>query len=279
VGKSLIVTGAVAGVSVVTGLVTGALTDADSVGATVANAVREGRRRLSGVVPNEAELIAWERKVNRPSSKRSGIQIRPRVRTFPFLRGDANRSLAAYSDLCGEALQLSPSAGTIMAVIGNIEGGYSSGATYNRNSGNVKMMGGIAREDVTPPCYFLVDNINSLDAYQSFGVEPNQTGEAYLADNQAAWREGVSNNWRRTFGQPRYQNATAVVGGNRLTFNQLMNGGYLQQVCAIMGINGYAASYRSPSYMTARYYRLVRANRLRSNLNIVPARVQGGRVL
>lgn len=276
---NLIIAGMSAGVATAASIVTGALTDPDSIGATVAGALREGRRRLSGVVPNESEIVAWERKVNRPSSKRSGIQIRPRVRTFPFLRGDANRSLVAYSDLCGEALQLTPAAGTIMAVIGNIEGGYSSGATYNRNSGNVKMMGGIAREDVTPPCYFLIDNINSLDAYQSFGVEPNQAGEAYLADNQTAWKEGVINNWRRTFGQPRYQNATAVVGGNRLTFNQLMNGGYLQQVCAIMGINGYAASYRSPSYMTARYYRLVRANRLRNNLNIAEARVRGREVL
>lgn len=275
---NVVIAGLSAGVATVASIVTGALTDPDSVGALIGFSLREARRRLSGVVPNEAELREWERKVNRPSSKRSGIQIRPRVRTFPFLRGDSARSLTAYAELAAEAVRLSAPAGTIMAVIGNIEGGYSSGATYNRNSGNVKMMGSIAREDTTPPCYFLIDNINSLDAYQSFGVEPNQAGEAYLADNRAAWMEGVSNNWRRTFGQPRYQNASAIVGGNRLSFNDLMNGGYLQQVCAIMGINGYARSYRNPEYMTARYRRLVRAGRLQSNLNIAPARVVGREV-
>ena len=249
----VLIAGIAAGVGVTGALVTSAITDPDSVAASIAETVTSARRRGQPVIPSPDMLAQWERKVRRDPSKRSGIQVRPRVVTYPFRAGDASRSLVAYAALCGQALRTTVAGGTIMAVIANIEGGYSSGATYNRNPGNVKLMGSRARLDVTPPCYFLTDNINSFDAYQSFGVEPGQTATAHIADNEAAWIEGIQSNFNLTFAQPRYQSKSATVNGRSMSFRELLDGGYLQQVCAIMGINGYAASYRNPEYMTARY--------------------------
>jgi hypothetical protein len=179
--------------------------------------------------------------------------------------------------MASRVLGITPAGGTLWAVKANIEGGFDSNGTWNRNTGNVKLYSALARNDETPECWFIVDGVNSIDAYRSFGVGPNDTADQYLDDNPTAWGEAIRDAWDRTFGQAHYQSSFATVNGQRKTFMECINAGLLQQVCGIMGGNGYAASYRSPSFMTARYDRLRRAGRVDSVLNIQPASTVIGR--
>lgn len=276
----LTATGAIAAVGTASSLISGALTDADSIGASIVSAASRAPvaigAAMSPRLPTTEQIAAWERKVGRPASKRAGIRLRPRVRTYPYLRSQPLK-LQPFAAMAARVMSLSPAGGTILALIGNIEGAYESNSTWNRNSGNVKLYSSLALADETPECWFIVDSVRSLDLYQSFGVGPNDSADQYLEDNPAAWEESIRDGWRRTFGQPHYQNSFAIVSGQRKSFMDCMNAGLVQQVCCIMGGNGYARSYRSGSFMTARFNRLVRANRLDNNLRIVPARIVAGR--
>lgn len=209
----------------------------------------------NGYVPDADILAQWERKMGRPSSARSGIRYVPRVHTYPYLRSNPH-ILTSFATLASEALGITEKGGILWAVKANIEGGYLQNGSWNRNTGNVKLYSGLARQAVTPQCWFLVDGVNSLDAYQSFGVEAGELTPQYLEDKRDAWIAAVRDAFARTFGQTHYQRSAAVVGTRRLTFMECLNEGYLQQVCAIMGGNGYAMGYRGGTFMTARYRRM-----------------------
>ena len=206
--------------------------------------------------PTTEEVARWERKMGRPASLRGGIRIVPRVRCYPW-KNATPHIMTDFARLAGETLGIGEAGGVLWAVQANYEGGYGGGGAWNRNTNNVKLYSGLARQAGTPAVYWLRDNVNSEDMYQSFGIPADYNGgEQSLDDNVDAWREAISDNWRRTFGQPHYQNSVATVNGRKLSLMELFRGGYLQQVAVIMGRNDYAAGYNNPAVMTSGYRRM-----------------------
>lgn len=263
---ALILAGTGAAIATTGSLITGALTNADSVvnraveatrGAvsTVMNSGAATARGGNGYVPTVDEIARWERKMNRSSSLRGGIQVRPRVQCFPYTRS-APHIATPFAEMAGDTLNIGELGGIVWAVKANVEGGYSQAGSWNRNTGNVKLYSGLARQPTTPECWFLKDGVNSEDMYQSFGVGVNDRTPQYLEDNPSAWRAAIQDAFNRTFGQPHYQNSWAMVDNVRVSFMDCLRRGLLQQVCAIMGGNGYAVSYLTGTFMTARYRRM-----------------------
>jgi len=201
-------------------------------------------RRNSGPMATPEQRAEWCRKVGRTQGA-VGLREVPRVRTLASFGGSFPTDLRGFVRFAGEGLDVGPRGGTVLAVLYSFEtnaGISANAACWNNNYGNFKLYREQWHADVTPECYFLVDNavvsrnplrIGSLDYYPSFS-EPQR--------GLAAWANA-------TFFNSRYMSH----GDSR----QALRTGNIRMFCKIIGAAGYAASYRtSPRAMDARAKRL-----------------------
>jgi len=205
-----------------------------------ATAAVDPLRRNVGPMATPEQRAAWCRKVGRTQGA-VGLREVPRVRTLASFGGSFPTDLRGFVRFAGEGLDVGPRGGTVLAVLYSFETGAgrtANAACWNMNYGNFKLFSSQWHADVTPPCYFLVDNavisrnplqIGSLDYYPSF-----ETPQAGLAE----WA-------RATFFNRHY----TQHGDTRAA----LRAGNIRQFCKIIGAGGYAASYRaSPRAMDAR---------------------------
>lgn len=207
-------------------------------------------RRNYGAMATREQVEAWERKVGRNPSMRSGINQVPRVSTSPYIDPAHPYDLRGFARLAGEGAEVGIKGGYILAVLLSVEtwagfpgrGAASRIACYNNNPGNFKLSRAQALAPSTPRCWFLVDNIRSLDFYPAFGD----------------MREGVRAWSSATFGNSRYN---ARVPGKKTCLESLRDGD-IHGFCEAIGRAGYAASYRaSRNALDARAMLLTRVGR------------------
>lgn len=205
-------------------------------------------RRNSGPMATLAQVEAWERKVGRNPALRSGIRQVPRVSTSPYINPSHPYDLRGFARAAGEGADIGIKGGYCLAVLLSVEtwagvpvrGAANRIACYNNNPGNFKLYRAQYLAPVTPECWFLVDNIRSLDFYPSF---PD------MAAGVRAWSSA-------TFGNSRYN---ARVPGKPTCLEALRNGD-IHGFCEAIGRAGYAASYRaSRTALDARARLLMRA--------------------
>lgn len=220
--------------------------------AAVLTAVSPTRRNV-GNLPQVAQIEAVERKAGRPASMRSGLNIVERVRTSPYIGSDGTRmDLRAFAELCGEVTGTGRRGGYVLAVLCSVEtwagftdsirGSYPgrNPSCYNGNPGNFKYPRAALRTEAqTPPLWFLVDNIASLDLYPSF-----------MTGTEANWRAGIQKWGEYTFANSRY---------NQYGTMDALRAGNLRLFCRAIGLGGYAASYaQNPRTLHARARMLMR---------------------
>jgi len=216
-----------------------------AVGAVAGIAAIDPTRRNSGPMATTAQVEAWERKVGRNPSLRSGIRQVPRVATSPYIDAAHPYDLRGFARAAGEGADVGIKGGYLLAVLLSVEtwagvSGHGSGAMYNNNPGNFKLYRSQYLAPVTPECWFLVDRIRSLDFYPSF---PS------MSAGVRAWSSA-------TFGNSRYN---ARLPGKPTCLEALRNGD-IHGFCEAIGRAGYAASYRaSRTALDARAKLLMRA--------------------
>lgn len=167
------------------------------------------------------QIAEWERKVGRSPSKRNGIMQVDRVRTTPYVNASHPLDLRGFARLAAEGADVPLRGGYVLAVLLSVETGAGRStncALWNHNAGNFKLYREQRLAERTPPCYFLVDNIRSLDFYPAFGDLPSAI---------AAWKSV-------TFGNARY---------NQYGTMRALERGNLNDFCQAIGRAGYARSY------------------------------------
>ncbi len=188
-------------------------------------------RRNTGVRATAEQKRAWCTKVGRTQGP-TGITEVDRVRTSPYINPAFPLDLHGFARFAGEGADVGLKGGTILAALLSIEtwagvAGHGDGACYNWNFGNVKLYRQQWHMDVTPPCYFLVDRVPSLDFYPAMN-DPAQ---------------GVSVWASTTFKNARY-NAFGTIDALR--------SGNIRAFCRAIGRGGYARMYANPRAMDAR---------------------------
>lgn len=209
-------------------------------------AVVDPRFRNSGPMATPEQVEAWCRKVNRTQGARGITQV-PRVRTSPYLNAQFPLDLHGFAAAAGEGTGTGLKGGTLLAVLLSVEtnaGISPNAACWNNNFGNFKLYSGEWHADVTPPCYFLVDRVPSLDFYPSF--ETPQAGIARWAS--------------ATFANRRYGNFGSM---------DALRAGDIRAFCRALGQGGYARVYRDPRAMDARAMRLAGLGRFRRNRAVI----------
>lgn len=202
--------------------------------------------RNSGARATPEQVEAWCRKVGRTQGAR-GIQEVGRVRTSPYVNPSFPLDLRGFAIAAGEGAGVGDKGGTILAVLLSVEtnAGISvNAACYNYNFGNFKLYRDQWHADETPPCYFLVDRVPSLDFYPSFNS---------VQEGIAAWS-------RVTFGNQRY---------NRFGTMDALRAGDLRAFTKAIGQAGYARMYRDPRSMDGRAQRLAGLGRFSRNRAVI----------
>lgn len=185
--------------------------------------------RNSGSMATTEQIAAWETKVGRPASLRSGINQVARVATNPLTGGSHPHDMRVFARRMGEVSGTGIKGGYCLAVLCSVEtwigvAGHGSGACWNWNLGNTKYSRSQSRQPNLGPCYFLVDRVHSLDFYAAFN------------DLESAVRAWGNSTWANT----RYN---ARVAGKK-TCLEAMRDGDLPAFCEALGRGGYADSYR-----------------------------------
>ena len=218
-------------------------------------------RATGGILSNETNLPTDAQKAAWVQARRRKLPnvIVPRVRT-PITDGINCRRLSAAA---AAAAGVDPKGGDVLATLVSIEtnaGVRPDVACWNYNPGNAKgnhfggpvtqgPPSGYPPSSSRQPVYFLVDRINSLDFYPSF-----DTLQAGLADLVRLLRT------------PNYNRGGMM--GARLA----LESGNLYEFNRALGAGGYAASYRTPGYMSGRYLRMLASGALpRNGVVLVPA--------
>lgn len=202
--------------------------------------------RNSGARATPEQVEAWCRKVGRTQGPR-GIQEVGRVRTSPYVNAAFPLDLRGFAIAAGEGAGVGEKGGTILAVLLSVEtnAGLSvNAACYNYNFGNFKLYREQWHADQTPPCYFLVDRVPSLDFYPSFNT---------VQEGIAAWA-------RVTFANQRY---------NRYGTLEALRNGDIRAFTKAIGQAGYARMYRDPRSMDGRAQRLAGLGRFRGNRAVI----------
>jgi len=186
------------------------------------------RRRNMGPMATPEQIALWEAKVGRNPSLRGGITQVPRVATNPLVGGAHPQDMRVFAQTAGEASGTGIKGGYCLAVLMSVEtwlgvAGHGAGACWNYNLGNAKFGRTQALAPVTRPCFFLVDNIHSLDFYPAY----------------PSLLEGI-----RGWGQSTWNNSTynAPAPGKK-TCLEAMRDGDINAFCEALGRHHYAASY------------------------------------
>lgn len=222
-----------------------------SVTAAIVSAVSPTRRN-TGTLPTSAQLEAWENKVNRPHDWRDTLHVIPRVNTSPYIGSNSTEmNLGEFARLCGEVTDTGIKGGTVLAVLCSVEtyAGFTdtrrSGLTtyypgrnpslYCHNPGNFKVPRTTARTvRDTPPWWFIVDGVASLDCYPAF----------------TNFNEGIRSWGQLTFMNSRYNQYGTIAA---------LREGNLRLFTQAIGRGGYAASYSAnPRSMHSRAKMLCR---------------------
>lgn len=188
--------------------------------------------RNTGVRASREQVARWCEKVGRTQGPR-GITEVDRVRTSPYINAAFPIDLHGFARFAGEGTNTGLPGGTILAVLLSIEtwagvkGRGERAACYNFNFGNSKLWRSEWHADVTRPCYFLVDQVPSLDFYPSMNTP---------ADGVRIWAE-------TTFGNRRYDQYGTMAA---------LRAGNIRAFCRAIGQGGYARMYRNPRAMDAR---------------------------
>jgi len=202
--------------------------------------------RNQGSRATPEQIQAWCRKVNRVQGAR-GINEVARVATSPYINAQFPLDLHGFAVAAGEGARVGIKGGTILAVLLSVEtnaGISPRAACWNHNAGNFKLYSQQWHAAQTPPCYFLVDRHPSLDFYPSFGN----------------WEDGIREWAARTFANDRY---------NRFGTMDALRGGDLRAFTRAIGAAGYAAMYRNPRSMDARFQRLAGLGRFSRNRAVI----------
>lgn len=192
------------------------------------------------------QVTAWCRKVNRTQGAR-GINEVPRVSCSPYINAQFPLDLHGFAAAAGEGAGVGIKGGTILAVLLSVEtnaGISARAACYNYNAGNFKLYREQWHADQTPPCYFLVDRVPSLDFYPAF----------------TEWQTGIREWKDRTFGNARY---------NRFGTMDALRAGDLRAFTRAIGQAGYARMYQNPRSMDARFQRLAGLGRFSRNTAVI----------
>lgn len=175
----------------------------------------------------------WIEKVHRTQGSR-GINEVARVMTSPYISPTRPNDLRGFATFAGEGTGTGIRGGTVLAVLLSIEtnaGISSRAACWNNNFGNFKLFSAQWHAEQTPPCYFLVDRVPSLDYYPSFDN---------AADGVRAWSNA-------TFGNSRYNSHGTM---------DALRAGDIRAFTRAIGDCGYARMYHNPRSMDARARRL-----------------------
>lgn len=229
------------------------------VAATVSNAVDTARQSAvnaagwiapiysnRGTRATPEQVQAWCRKVNRTQGAR-GINEVPRVASSPYIGAQFPLDLHGFAQAAGEGAGVGIKGGTILAVLLSVEtnaGISERAACWNYNAGNFKLYSQQWHADSTPPCYFLVDRVPSLDFYPAFNN----------------WQDGIREWKDRTFGNARY---------NRFGTMDALRDGDLRAFTRAIGQAGYARMYQNPRSMDARFQRLAGLGRFSRNRAVI----------
>ncbi len=179
-----------------------------------------------GVMATPEQVRLWCTKVGRTQGP-TGINQVGRVRTSPYIQPQFPLDLHNFARFAGEGADVGLKGGTILAVLLSIEtwagiAGHGDGACYNWNFGNEKLYREQWHAAQTPPCYFLVDRVPSLDFY------PSMTNPS----------EGVSVWANTTFKNARYNQYGTI---------EALRTGNIRAFCRGIGLGHYAAMYTASS--------------------------------
>lgn len=202
------------------------------------------RNQGSRATPEQVQ--AWCRKVGRTQGSR-GINEVPRRATSPYINAQFPLDLHGFAVAAGEGAQVGIKGGTILAVLLSVEtnaGISANAACWNHNAGNFKFWRGDWHADQTPPCYFLVDRVPSLDFYPSFDT----------------WQAGIARWATSTFANARYNQYGTMAA---------LRSGDLRAFTRAIGQAGYARMYRNPRSMDARFQRLAGLGRFSRNRAVI----------
>ena len=202
--------------------------------------------RNSGARATPEQVEAWCRKVGRTQGA-NGIDQVGRVRTSPYINAVFPLDLRGFAIAAGEGAGVGEKGGTVLAVLLSVEtnaGISPNAACYNYNFGNFKLYRQQWHADRTPPCYFLVDRVPSLDFYPSFNTP----------------QDGIAEWARTTFANPRYA---------RFGTMEALRAGDIRAFTRAIGQAGYARMYRDARSMDGRAQRLAGLGRFARNRAVI----------